>query len=151
GLPDVDAAVHLVGEPIAAKRWTEQQKRRIVDSRVVSSRNLVSGLLALPRPPSVLISGSAVGFYGDRGDEELDERAPAGTGFMADICKEWERESAPAAQAGIRTVLLRTGVVLSRDGGALGKMLTPFKLGVAGKIGSGRQWFPWIHIDDIVG
>lgn len=150
-LEGVDAVVHLLGEPIAARRWSDAQKRRIVDSRVLGTRNLVQGLTAMKRKPTALISGSAVGFYGDRSDEELDEQSPAGRGFMAEVCTEWEREAARAANAGIRTVMVRTGVVLSREGGALEMMLRPFKMGLGGSLGAGRQWFPWIHIDDIDG
>lgn len=150
-LAGVDSVVHLAGEPIAAHRWSDEQKRRIRDSRVVSTRNLVKGLQAMAEKPAAFISSSAVGFYGDRGDELLDEQSPAGQGFMPEVCKVWEQEAEPAAQAGIRVVRLRTGVVLSRKGGALEKMMMPFKLGLGGKLGSGRQWLPWIHLDDIVG
>jgi uncharacterized protein (TIGR01777 family) len=117
----------------------------------MSTRNLVAGLAALDRKPGVLVSGSAVGFYGSRGDEVLDEQSPAGTGFLAETCTAWEAEAKKAQSIGIRTVLARTGIVLSRDGGALAKMVQPFKLGLGGKLGSGRQWFPWIHIEDMVG
>lgn len=150
-LEGVDAVIHLAGEPIAAHRWTDVQKRRIRDSRVISTRNLVAGMRAMAKKPAAFISSSAVGFYGDRGDELLDEQSPAGVGFMAEVCRAWEDESEQAKALGIRVVLVRTGVVLSREGGALEKMSTPFKLGVGGKLGDGRQWFPWIHIDDIVG
>jgi uncharacterized protein (TIGR01777 family) len=150
-LAGVAAVIHLAGEPIAAHRWSDEQKRRIRDSRVISTRNLVNGLRAMAEKPAVFISSSAVGFYGDRGDEQLDEQSPAGRGFMPEVCKAWEQEAEPAAAAGIRVVLVRTGVVLSREGGALEKMMMPFKLGLGGKLGHGRQWFPWIHLDDIVG
>ena len=150
-LDRIDVVVHLAGEPIADHRWTVEQKRRIRDSRVLSTRNLVGGLRSMNSKPSVLVSGSAVGFYGDRGDELLDEHAAAGRGFMSDICREWENEAESASGLGIRVVQVRTGVVLSTKGGALKKMLPPFKLGVGGPLGSGRQWFPWIHISDIVG
>lgn len=146
----IDAVVHLAGEPIAARRWTDEQKRRIRDSRVISTRHLVNGIRAASPRPAVLISSSAVGFYGDRGDERLDEDSKPGTGFMPDVCREWEAEAARASEDAIRVVVVRTGVVLARKGGALEKMLPPFKLGVGGRIGSGRQWFPWIHLDDIV-
>jgi uncharacterized protein len=149
-LEAIDAVVHLAGEPIAGRRWSDEQKRRIRDSRVISTRHLVNGICAVTPRPASLISSSAVGFYGDRGDEQLDEDSPPGEGFMPDVCREWETESARASEAGIRVVLVRTGVVLARRGGALEKMLPPFKLGVGGKIASGRQWFPWIHLDDIV-
>src|SRR5205085_5360228 len=127
-----------------------EQKRRIRDSRVVSTRNLVSGMRAMVPRPAAFVSSSAVGFYGDRGDEPLDEQSPAGVGFMAEVCKAWEQEAERAALDGVRVVRVRTGVVLSRAGGAIEKMMRPFKLGLGGRLGSGRQWFPWIHIDDIV-
>lgn len=148
---EIDAVVHLVGEPIADRRWTDSQKKLIRDSRVLSTRNLVEGLRSSGSRPSALISGSAVGFYGDRGDEQLDETASMGRGFMSEICRDWENEAAAAIELGIRVVQVRTGVVLSPKGGALKKMLPPFKLGVGGRLGSGRQWFPWIHVSDIVG
>src|SRR5437868_2801735 len=150
-LAGVDAVIHLAGEPIVAQRWSDEQKRRIRDSRVVSTRNLVNGLRAMADKPAVFISSSAVGFYGDRGDEPLDEQSPAGRGFMPEVCRAWEQEAEQVTAAGIRLVLVRTGVVLSREGGALEKMRTPFKLGLGGKLGNGRQWFPSMHIDDIVG
>ena len=150
-LEGVEAVVHLAGEPIAARRWSAEQKDRIRISRVVSTRNLVEGLRkSASRPPS-LISGSAVGFYGDRGDETLDERSSSGSGFLPEICSEWESEAERATGFNARVVRLRTGVVLSTDGGALKKMLPAFKLGVGGPLGGGRQWFPWIHIADVVG
>jgi uncharacterized protein (TIGR01777 family) len=150
-LSEVDAVVNLAGEPIDARRWSDEQKRRIRDSRVVTTQNLVDGLYSAPSKPVVFVSGSAVGFYGDRGDEQLDERSTAGRGFMSEICEEWEREAERATEFGIRVVQVRTGVVLSREGGALKKMLAPFKLGLGGPLGSGTQWFPWIHIEDIAG
>lgn len=147
----VDAVVNVAGEPIDARRWTDEQKRRISESRVVTTRNLVETLRSLERPPTVFVSGSAVGFYGDRGDEKLDETSSAGRGFMSELCLEWEHEAQRATEAGIRVVQVRTGIVLSSEGGALKKMLAPFKLGLGGPLGSGKQWFPWIHISDIVG
>jgi uncharacterized protein len=150
-LDGVDALVNLAGEPLDARRWSDQQKRLIRDSRVVTTRNLVEGLRSVGRKPAVLVSGSAVGFYGDRGDEQLEETSPAGHGFMSEVCEEWEREAARATELGVRVVQVRTGVVLSGEGGALQKMLAPFKLGLGGPLGSGKQWFPWIHIKDIVG
>ena len=150
-LSGIDAVVHLVGEPIVDSRWTDAQKTLIRDSRVLSTRNLVAGLRSADSKPSALISGSAVGFYGNRGDEPLEENAAAGRGFLSETCRDWENEAAAASDFGIRVVQVRTGVVLSAEGGALKKMLPPFKLGVGGRLGSGRQWFPWIHIDDIVG
>lgn len=150
-LQGVESVVHLAGEPIAARRWSAEQKERIRGSRVISTRNLVEGLRQASSKPATLISGSAVGFYGDRGDETLDERSTSGSGFLPEICLDWESEAERAAGLSIRVVRVRTGVVLSRDGGALKKMLPAFKLGVAGRLGSGKQWFPWIHISDIVG
>jgi hypothetical protein len=150
-LEGVDAVVHLAGEPIAAKRWSAEQKDRIRSSRVVSTRNLVEGLRKAAAKPASLISGSAVGFYGDRGDETLDERSPAGSGFLPELCSEWESEAERAEGLNVRVVRIRTGVVLSPEGGALKKMLPAFKLGVGGPLGGGRQWFPWIHISDMVG
>jgi len=150
-LDGVDAVVNLAGEPLDARRWSDQQKRLIRDSRIVTTRNLVEELRSVDRKPAVLVSGSAVGFYGDRGDEQLEETSPAGHGFMSEVCEEWEREAARAIELGVRVVQVRTGVVLSGEGGALQKMLAPFKLGLGGPLGSGKQWFPWIHIKDIVG
>jgi uncharacterized protein (TIGR01777 family) len=150
-LNGVDVVINLAGAPIADARWTDARKKLIRDSRVVSTRNLVAGLRSSDSRPSALISGSAVGFYGNRGDEPLEETESMGRGFMSEICRDWENEAAAASELGIRVVQVRTGVVLSKDGGALKKMLPPFKLGVGGPLGSGRQWFPWIHISDIVG
>lgn len=150
-LDGIDAVVNLAGEPIDSRRWSEQQKNLIRDSRIVTTRNLVETLCSIDRKPEVLVSSSAVGFYGDRGDEQLDETSTPGRGFMSEICREWEREAERVTERGIRVVEVRTGVVLSREGGALQKMLTPFKFGIGGPLGSGKQWFPWIHINDIVG
>jgi len=150
-LEGVDAVVNLVGEPIDARRWSDEQKKLIRDSRVVTTRNLVDGLRSSRTKPAVLVNGSAVGYYGNRGDEILEETASPGHGFMSEVCLEWEREAQRATEMGIRSVQVRTGVVLSREGGALKKMLMPFKLGIGGRLGSGKQWFPWIHIDDIAG
>lgn len=147
---DVTAVIHLAGENVAV-RWTAERKRRIRDSRVLGTRNLVLGMQQCPMPPSIFIAGSAVGLYGDRGDEQLTEQAAPGQGFLVDVCREWEAESEQAQAFGARTVALRTGVVLSRAGGALKTMLPAFQCGVAGKLGDGRQWFPWIHSADIVG
>lgn len=147
----VEAVVHLAGESIAARRWTDEQKRRIRDSRIIGTRNLVEGIIRANPRPAVFVSGSAVGFYGDRGGEVLDESSSPGAGFLPEVCQAWEAEALRAEDAGVRVGLIRTGVVLSPKGGALEKMLPPFKLGIAGPLGSGRQWFPWIHIDDIVG
>jgi uncharacterized protein (TIGR01777 family) len=148
-LEGIDAVVHLAGESIAS-RWSAAQKERLYSSRVEGTRLLVNGLSSLRRRPSVLVSASAIGFYGNRGEEELDEESPAGTGFLPELCQAWEAEVAQATELGVRTVSLRTGVVLSSKGGALIKMLLPFKLGLGGPLGSGKQWMSWIHIDDMV-
>jgi uncharacterized protein (TIGR01777 family) len=150
-LRGVEAVFNLAGEPVAEGRWTEAKKRRIRDSRVVGTRNLVAGLRALDRKPAVLVSASAVGYYGDRGDEELDETSPAGSGFLAEVCTAWEREALAAEELGIRVVCVRIGIVLAPEGGALARMLTPFKIGAGGRLGSGKQWVSWVHIDDVVG
>ena len=146
-----DAVIHLAGESIAS-RWTESKKKAIRDSRVLGTRHLAEALARAASPPRVLISASAIGFYGDRDDEILrEDSASGGSGFLPEVCREWEAAARPAADAGIRTVQLRTGVVLSREGGALRKMLLPFRMGIGGRIGSGRQWMSWIHIHDWVG
>ncbi len=145
-----DAVIHLAGETVAS-RWTNAKKAKIRNSRVISARNLAHSLAKARKPPRVLITASAVGYYGDRADELLNEKSTSGTGFLADVCREWEAANQPAADAGIRTVQIRTGIVLSPDGGALQKMLPPFRLGVGGNLGSGRQWMSWIHIQDMVG
>lgn len=146
----LDAVVHLAGENIAGGRWNAARKARIRDSRVEGTGALCRGLTALDPRPATLVCASAVGFYGDRGDERLDESSPAGTGFLADVCGEWEASAAPAREAGMRVVHLRIGIVLTPAGGALGQMLLPFKLGVGGVIGSGRQFMSWIALDDVV-
>jgi uncharacterized protein (TIGR01777 family) len=146
-----DAIVHLAGEPIAESRWSSEVKRKIRDSRVIGTRNLVAGLEAATKTPLILVSGSAVGYYGDAGDRELDESAPNGGDFLSLVCRDWEKEALSAAKLGVRVALVRTGVVLSTKGGALARMLSPFRLGAGGKLGSGQQWFPWIHIGDIAG
>jgi uncharacterized protein (TIGR01777 family) len=147
----VDAAVHLAGEPIAEKRWSRDQKQRILSSRVTSTDLLSRRLAEVVPAPSVLVSGSAIGFYGDRGDTVLDEGSGPGAGFLADVCQQWEAATAPAEAAGIRVVHARTGVVLSADGGALKKQLPLFRAGVGGRLGSGRQYQSWIALDDEVG
>lgn len=148
---NVDAVFHLAGEPVAQGRWTAAKKRRIYDSRVGGTRALVQTLAQLPRKPAVLVCASAVGFYGDRGDEVLDERSAPGDDFLAHVCIEWERAAAEAEAIGIRTVSLRIGIVLGRSGGAMSRMLPLFKLGFGGRLGHGRQWMPWVHLDDVVG
>lgn len=150
GLEGVDAVVHLAGEPIFGWRWTESKKRRILESRRRGTRLLSTTLAALDRPPAVLVSASGVHFYGDRGREVLTEESPSGQGFLARVCREWERATAPAERAGIRVVTLRSGVVLTPAGGALEQMLRPFRAGVGGRIGSGDQYMSWIDADDQV-
>ena len=147
----VDAVVHLAGENIAAGRWTHERKRRIHDSRVLPTRALAEALAALQRPPRVLVSASGINCYGDRGDERLTEESARGHGFLADLCRDWEGATAPAEARGVRVVHLRIGMVVSERGGALAKMLTPFRLGAGGVIGSGNQWMSWISLDDLVG
>jgi uncharacterized protein (TIGR01777 family) len=145
-----DAVIHLAGESIVG-RWTEAKKRRILESRVQGTQNLAEALAAAPQPPGVLILASAIGYYGDRGEETLREDSNSGEGFLPEVCKAWEAAAKPAAKAGIRTVQMRFGVVLSRSGGALQKMLPPFRMGVGGNIGNGRQWMSWVDMDDLVG
>jgi len=147
----VEAVFHLAGEPVAAGRWNAARKQRIRDSRVLGTRHLAAAIGALAARPRVLVSASAVGYYGDRGDEVLEEGSSPGTDFLAEICRAWEAESAAAAAHGVRVVNPRIGIVLGRGGGALARMLLPFRLGAGGRLGSGRQWMPWIHIDDLVG
>jgi uncharacterized protein (TIGR01777 family) len=144
-----EAVIHLSGESITG-RWTAAKKTRIRDSRVVSTRNLSEALSKCQNPPKTFLCASATGYYGNRGDEVLTEESAPGVGFLPKACIEWEAATAPAANAGIRTVNLRTGIVLSCDGGALKQMLLPFRLGLGGRIGSGHQWWSWIHIDDFV-
>jgi uncharacterized protein (TIGR01777 family) len=151
-LEGMDAVVHLAGESIAGRRWTEAKKRAIRESRVEGTRLLCEALARLGRPPGVLISSSAVGFYGsDRGDEALDEKGAPGSDFLARVCIDWEAATAPAAEAGVRVVHLRTGVVLTAAGGVLAQMLPPFRLGLGGPVGSGRQVISWIALDDLLG
>jgi uncharacterized protein (TIGR01777 family) len=150
GLAGVDGVVHLAGEGLGEKRWTDEQKRRILDSRVKGTRLLATTIAALDPRPSVFVCGSAVGAYGLRGDEVLTEDSSLGTGFLADVVRDWEASAAPAVDAGIRTVFLRTGIVLSAKGGALGRLLPLLKLGLAGKLGKGDQWWSWITLEDEV-
>jgi uncharacterized protein (TIGR01777 family) len=146
-----DGAVHLAGEPIAEGRWDEEKKRRILESRVKGTRLLAETLAGLSAKPKVLVSASATGFYGDRGEEVLREESASGEDFLSEVCREWEKATLAASQAGVRVVHLRIGVVLSGEGGALPKMTTPFKLGLGGKLGSGRQYMSWIALEDLVG
>ena len=150
-LEGIDAVVNLAGEGIATGRWNEEKKRKILESRVDSTKTLSDCISHLKQPPKVFINGSAIGYYGDRGDLECTEKTSRGKGFLADVCAQWEEAALPAVKAGVRTIFLRTGIVLSKDGGALGKMLLPFKLGLGGVIGSGKQYMSWITIDDLVG
>ncbi|NNJ70538.1 MAG: TIGR01777 family protein [Kiritimatiellales bacterium] len=147
----VDAVVHLAGESIATGRWNTSKKKRIEESRVVGTRQLAEQLAKSPAKPKVFISASAIGYYGDRDDEILSEESAAGTGFLSSVCEKWEESTLPAESAGIRTVKIRTGIVLSKKGGALAKMLPPFKMGGGGKLGNGRQYMSWISLYDMVG
>lgn len=150
-LEGVDAAINLAGENLASGRWTAERRERILRSRVDATRTLVTALAKLERKPAVFLSASAVGFYGDRGDEMLDESSAIGHGFLPEVCLAWETHAENAARAGIRTVLLRFGVILADGGGALAKMLPPFRVGLGGRLGSGKQWMSWVSIKDVVG
>ncbi|MBI4469447.1 MAG: TIGR01777 family protein [Acidobacteria bacterium] len=149
-LEGLDAVIHLAGENIAG-RWSTEKKRRIRDSRVLGTRLLAESLARVRQPPQVLICASATGYYGDRGDEVLSDESPPGVGFLAGVCREWEAASDEAAAKGIRVVRLRFGIILSPAGGALARMLLPFRLGVGGKIGSGQQYWSWISFEDVIG
>jgi uncharacterized protein len=150
GLAGLDAVVHLAGAGIGDRRWTRERKQEILSSRTDGTALLTSALGSLRSPPGVLVCGSATGFYGDGGDRELTESSPAGLGFRAEVVTAWEAAAAPAIEAGIRTVFVRTANVLTPDGGLLPYLLTPFRLGLGARFGSGRQWFPWITLDDEV-
>lgn len=150
GLDGLDAVVHLAGENIASGRWTPAKKRRIRDSRIEGTRTIATSLAALDRPPPLLINASAIGFYGDRGEQQVDEDSPAGSGFLAETCAEWEAATEPARRAGMRVVLLRIGVVLTPAGGALRRMLPAFRLGLGGRLGSGAQFMSWIALEDLI-
>ena len=150
-LRGVEVVFNLAGEPVSDGRWTGEEKRRIRNSRVVGTRNLLAGIAAIKSRPRMIVSASAVGYYGDRGDEELDERPAAGHGFLAEVYADWEREAMAASQLGIRVVCVRIGIVLAPSGGALARILTPFRMGMGGRLGSGRQWIPWIQIKDVAG
>jgi uncharacterized protein (TIGR01777 family) len=145
-----DAVVHLAGESIA-KRWGAEAKQAIRESRITGTRNLLAGIEQTESRPATLVSSSGVGYYGAHGEEPLDEEAPPGEDFLASICVEWEREASKASALGMRVALVRTGVVLDKNGGALEKMLPPFRLGVGGPVAGGRQYISWIHLDDLVG
>jgi hypothetical protein len=151
GLDGVDAVVHLAGAGIGDKRWSPARKREIRESRTRGTDLLARTLAGLSRPPAVFVSASAVGYYGDRGDEELTEESPPGADFLAGVVQAWEAAAQPAVDAGIRTVFLRNGVVLSADGGMLPRLVTLFRFFVGGRLGSGRQWMSWVSIDDEVG
>jgi hypothetical protein len=150
-LEGFDAVVHLAGEPIAEGRWTEEKKRKIRESRVKGTRLLGDALANLSSPPKTFLCASAIGYYGDRGDELLTETSAPGNDFLANVCVEWEKATALAAEKGIRVVNTRFGIILSQDGGALKKMLPPFRMGIGGQIGNGKQWMSWIALDDVVG
>jgi hypothetical protein len=149
-LENFDAVVHLAGDNVASENWSDDKKRRIRESRVVGTRVLVDGLKKVKHPPKTFVSASASGFYGSRRDEILTEESAKGEGFLPDVCDEWEVEARKAEEFGARVVTPRIGVVLAKDGGALDKMLMPFKLGVGGVVGSGKQWMPWIALDDLI-
>lgn len=146
-IENCDAVIHLTGETVA-QRWTAESKGRMRSSRIDSTRNLVAALSKAARKPGMLLVASAVGIYGDRGDELLTEESPRGSGFLADLVEDWEAASRAAEKLGIRVVNFRSGLILGRDGGAFPKMLTPFRLGGGGRLGSGRQWMPWVHVED---
>ncbi len=147
-IPPVDAVIHLAGEPLTLSRWSDSKKQKIYSSRVDFTQRLCHVLSS--RPPKLFISASATGYYGDRGDELLTEASPPGQGFLAHVCREWERASQEMAQYGTRTVQTRFGIVLGPDGGALQKLLLPYKLGLGGRLGSGQQWMSWISLTDLI-
>jgi uncharacterized protein (TIGR01777 family) len=149
-LEGFDAIINLAGENIAAGRWTDEQKRKIRESRVNGTHLLSEAIAKLKHRPKVFLCASATGIYGDRGDETLDEQSDSGGGFLAGVCREWEKATEPAVQAGVRTINLRFGPILAREGGMLAKLLTPFKMGMGGKVGSGKQYISWVAIDDVV-
>jgi uncharacterized protein len=149
-LEGFDAVVHLAGESIAAGRWTDDRKREIRESRTKGTSLLSQSLARLSRPPSVFMSASAIGYYGDRADELLTETSAPGKGFLAGVCVEWEAAAKPAVGKGIRTVFARFGIILDTNGGALAKMLTPFRMGIGGRVGDGKQWMSWIALDDVI-
>lgn len=150
-LEDFDAIINLAGENIAGGRWTDDRKRKIRDSRVNGTHLLSEAIAKLKKRPSVFVCASATGIYGDRDDETLDEQSELGGGFLAGVCRDWEQATGPAIQAGVRTVNLRFGPILAREGGMLAKLLTPFKMGMGGKVGSGKQYISWVAIEDAVG
>ena len=149
-LEGIAAVVHLAGESIASGRWTDEKKRAILESRTKGTSLLSETLARLQQPPAVFVSASAIGYYGDRGDELLSETSAPGKNFLSDVCVKWEAAAKPAVEKGIRTVFARFGIILDAHGGALAKMLTPFRLGIGGKVGDGKQWMSWIALDDVV-
>lgn len=149
-LKGVDAVIHLAGESLAEGRWTADRKALLRQSRTASTRLLASAMASLPQPPAVLICASAIGIYGNRGDEVLDETSAPGSGFLAELVRDWEASADPARDAGIRVVHARFGVILAREGGALAKMVTPFKLGLGGPFGDGQQWLSWVAMADVL-
>jgi uncharacterized protein len=144
----MDAVIHLAGEPVA-QRWNAEVKRRILDSRVLGTRALVDAISRVRHKPKVFVCASAIGYYGDRGDEVLTESSTPGSGFLADVCRGWEKEADRAAEFGLRVIKLRIGFVLGRDGGALAQMVPAFRAFAGGRLGSGKQWMPWIHVNDV--
>lgn len=150
-LEGADGVIHLAGEGVAVKRWTPKQKQRVLESRTRGTSLVASTIAGMSSPPRVLLSGSAIGYYGDRGDEILTEESSPGTGFLADVCVQWEAATAPAEAAGIRVAHLRTGIVVGKSGGAVAKTLPLFKLGLGGRIGSGQQYWSWISLTDEIG
>ena len=146
----VDAIIHMAGEPISAWRWTEEKKKAIRDSRVIGTKTIIDDIAKLKSKPKVLISASGIGYYGDRDDQILNERSGIGDTFLAEVARDWEAEARKAENYGVRVVITRNGIVLSKDGGALATMLTPFSLGVGGVVGSGKQWMSWIALEDFV-
>lgn len=149
-LDGFDVVINLAGENIAGARWTDEQKRKIRDSRVSGTHLLSEAIAKMQSKPSVFVCASATGIYGDRDDETLDEQSESGSGFLAGVCREWEKASEPATKAGVRVVNLRFGPIIAREGGMLAKLLTPFKMGMGGKVGSGKQYISWVAIDDAV-
>jgi len=150
-ISEVDGVIHLAGESLAAGRWTPARKQAIQESRVQTTRRLVDAMAARPKRPAIFLSASAVGYYGPRGDESLDETAPPGSGFLAQTCRQWEQEAFRAEALGVRVIRLRLGVVLGPGGGAVAKMAPPFRAWLGGPLGSGRQWMSWIHREDVIG
>lgn len=146
-----DAVYHLAGESIASGRWNDEKKKKIRESRTKGTKLLSDALANLAQPPKTLISASAIGYYGDRGDELLSETSPPGKDFLADVCVEWEKATEHAQEKGVRVVNTRFGIILDKEGGALAKMLPPFRMGIGGRIGDGKQWMSWIALDDVIG